>query len=61
MMGKIVKIRTMDKVYYKGKGREGEMCGNTMYTILKSEMWTMSTTKEKEGRVKCVDIPSILF
>ena len=45
----------MDNVYYKVKGREGEMCGHSMNNIIKYEMWTMRTTKEKEGRHPYVD------
>ena len=48
-------FRIVDNVYYRGEGWEGEMCGHSMNTILKSEMWTMRTTKEKEGRHPYVD------
>ena len=47
---KIIKIRTVDNVSYKGEGRVGEMCGHNMNAILNSELWTMCTTGEKEGR-----------
>ena len=45
IMGKIIKIRTVDNVSYKGEGRLGEKCGHNMNAILNSELWTMCTTK----------------